>query len=281
MSKPPTLSLPAGTRAHRLRTSRGEFAVHDVGEPTRGTALLVPGFTGSKEDFITIIGPLAEAGFRVVAVDGRGQFESVGPDEEAAYDQPELAADVLALTSELGGSVHLLGHSLGGLVCRAAVLREPAAFRSFTLMSSGPAEVSAAQQERLRLLLSVLPVMDMASIWAAMRDLDPPEAPDAETPHAVQDFLRRRWMETHPLQLASGARQLLDEPDRVDELAALTLPFHVLTGEHDYVWPVKLMDDMAVRLGARRSVVPHADHSPAVDNPSATVTALAGFWSEH
>ena len=37
-----------------------------------GTVLLVPGYTGSKEDFIALLGPLAAAGRRVVAVDLRG-----------------------------------------------------------------------------------------------------------------------------------------------------------------------------------------------------------------
>lgn len=280
MSKPPTLDLPPGARAYQLRTTRGEFAVHDAGEPTRGTALLVPGFTGSKEDFVTLLQPLAEAGFRVVAVDGRGQHESAGPDDEAAYTQPELAADVLAQSAALGGDVHLLGHSFGGLVCRAAVLTAPTACRTLTLMSSGPAAVAPGQQERLKLLLGALPVMDMAAIWQAMRDLDPPEAADSRTPQAVRDFLQRRWLATQPRQLTSSAEQLLTEPDRVDELAALSLPFHVLSGERDYAWPTPLMDDMAVRLGARRSVIADAEHSPAVENPPATARALLDFWRE-
>ncbi len=56
-----------------LRTSRGVFAAREArprrAEP-RGTALLLPGYTGSKEDFIAMLAPLAEAGYRVVAVDG-------------------------------------------------------------------------------------------------------------------------------------------------------------------------------------------------------------------
>ncbi|MCK1796058.1 alpha/beta hydrolase [Streptomyces sp. XM4193] len=281
MSKPPTLELPEGAHARQLRTPRGEFAAHEAGEPTRGTVLLVPGFTGSKEDFITLLTPVAEAGYRVVAVDGRGQYESAGPQEASGYAQPELAADVSAQCDALGGGVHLLGHSLGGLICRAAVLAEPKAFRSFTVMSSGPASVGDQQQERLKLLLGALPVLDMAAIWQAMRDLDPPEAADAQTPQAVRDFLRRRWMATDPRQLIAGAEQLLSEPDRVDELAALDLPYHVLSGERDYAWPVELMDDMAHRLGARRSLIPGAEHSPAVENPAATAQALLAFWQQH
>ncbi|TGB13279.1 alpha/beta hydrolase, partial [Streptomyces palmae] len=79
MSTPPTLTLPSCATASRLVTARGEFAMHDArpaAGPVRGTALLVPGFTGSKEDFIALLEPLATAGFRVVAVDGRGQYET-------------------------------------------------------------------------------------------------------------------------------------------------------------------------------------------------------------
>ena len=97
MSRPPILTLPGCARAHRLETDRGAFAVHESvphpGVPQRGTALLVPGFTGSKEDFIALLEPLAREGYRTVAVDGRGQHESDGPRKEEAYAQPELALD--------------------------------------------------------------------------------------------------------------------------------------------------------------------------------------------
>ena len=54
-------------------------ALDTGGEAVRGTALLVAGYPGSKEDFAPLLAPLAEAGYRVVALDQRGQFESPGP----------------------------------------------------------------------------------------------------------------------------------------------------------------------------------------------------------
>ncbi|PJE96186.1 alpha/beta hydrolase [Streptomyces carminius] len=290
MSKPPTLTLPPGARAYRLTTARGEFAVHDAGEPRAGTALLLPGFTGSKEDFIALLAPLARQGFRVVAVDGRGQYETGGPRDEAAYAQDELALDVLAQaealtgapagTSASGGRVHLLGHSMGGLVARAAVLRDAAPFASLTLMSSGPAAICAGQQARTRMLIEALGVLDLAAVWQAMRDLDPPEAADAATPPDVAGFLRRRWLANVPEQLVATGRRLLAEPDRVGELAAVPVPKHVLSGEVDYAWPVPLMDDMARRLGARRTVIEGAEHSPGAERPGPTAEALAAFWHD-
>lgn len=287
MSRPPFLTLPGCARAYRLHTARGEFAVHDArpeGAP-RGTVLLVPGFTGSKEDFIALLQPLTRAGFRAVAVDGRGQHESEGPRDETAYAQQELARDVLAQAAALNSAAagnaappHVLGHSLGGLIVRAAALLDPGAFASLTLMSSGPAAITEPQQARTKLLIDALSVTDMESVWHAMRELDPPEAPEETTPPGVEEFLRRRWLGTVPEQLMATGRQLNREPDRVAELAAVALPKHVLSGVLDDAWPVPLMDEMAERLAARRTMIQGAGHSPNAERPRPTAEALIDFW---
>ncbi|MFF0781434.1 alpha/beta fold hydrolase [Streptomyces sp. NPDC003720] len=290
MSRPATFAPPAGARAYSLRTARGEFAVVDApvadGVEPRGVALLLPGFTGSKEDFNPLHVPLAERGYRTVAVDGRGQFETDGPEhDETAYVQEELAKDVLAQAAALGAApVHLLGHSLGGQVSRAAVLLDHSPFASLTLMASGPAQISVSQQQRVKLLRDALAVMTMAEVWDAIQAMEAPE----ETATGGLDGgldnradLRRRWMGNKPAQLLSTGRQLCSEPDRVAELAAVPLPFHVLSGALDDTWPLALLDDMAVRLGARRTVVEGAEHSPNTDQPLATARALADFWDTH
>ncbi|MDT0431644.1 MULTISPECIES: alpha/beta fold hydrolase [Streptomyces] len=279
MSRPPTFTPPPCARARVLRTSRGDFAVLDAAprSPAHATALLLPGYTGSKEDFIALLEPLANAGFRVVSVDGRGQYETAGPDRQEAYAQPELARDVLAQAEALGevGGVHLLGHSLGGQIARAAVLLDAAPFRSLTLMSSGPAEIVPAQQKKARMLSDALAGLTMDEVWTAMRALDPPE--DADT--GGGEDLRRRWLRHNPAQLIATGAQLSAEPDRVDELAALGLPVHVVSGERDDVWPVPSLDAMARRLGARRTVIEGAEHSPNTARPGPTAAALAAFWN--
>ncbi|MEU8568318.1 alpha/beta hydrolase [Streptomyces pathocidini] len=335
MSLPLFLGLPSCARAFRLRTGRGEFAglesLPPEGVARRGSALLVPGFTGSKEDFLALLEPLARRGFRVVAVDGRGQHESGGPREESAYAQDELAQDILAQAAAIaaqdglaqttartghgqatartglaqeaphtgltqkattpaaaqkppaagGEPLHLLGHSLGGLITRAAVLKDPSPFASYTIMASGPAAICEAQQARTRILIDALGRFDMETVWRSMRTLDPPEAANAATPPAVAEFLYRRWLNTVPEQLVATGGQLLVEPDRVAELAAVPLPKHVLSGAVDYAWPIPLMDDMAVRLRAHRTVIEGAEHSPGVERPGPTAEAMADFWERH
>ncbi|MFD8421200.1 alpha/beta fold hydrolase [Streptomyces sp. NPDC059466] len=282
MSRPPSFIPPAGARAYRLGTARGEFAAIEAGTAVRGTALLLPGFTGSKEDFIALHEPLSARGYRTVAVDGRGQYESDGPEhDETAYAQDELARDVLAQAAALATPVHLVGHSLGGQVARAAVLLDPAPFASLTLMASGPAQISVSQQQRVKLLRDALAVMDMGQVWDAIQAMEPPEETETGELDAGlddRDDLRRRWLATSPAQLIATGRQLCTEPDRVAELAAVRLPKHVLSGSHDDTWPVELLDEMAVRLDARRTVVRDAEHSPNTDQPLSTARALADFW---
>ncbi|MFF9684855.1 alpha/beta fold hydrolase [Streptomyces sp. NPDC014623] len=282
MSRPPTFTPPSCARARVLRTTRGDFAVLDATPPARAhsTALLLPGYTGSKEDFIALLEPLAAAGFRVLSVDGRGQYETEGTGGPGSYAQGELARDVLAQAAAVDGAgpaggIHLLGHSLGGQIARAAVLLDAAPFRSLTLMSSGPAEIDPAQQKKARLLGDALSRWSMAEVWQMMRVMDPPE--DADTGDG--EDLRRRWMRHDPAQLIATGAQLSAEPDRVEELAALSLPVHVISGERDDVWPVPLLDGMAQRLGARRTVIEGAEHSPNTARPLETAAALVSFWA--
>ncbi|MEV0039195.1 alpha/beta hydrolase [Streptomyces sp. NPDC050804] len=282
MSRPSSFTPPSCARARALSTRRGRFAVLDArptGEP-QGTVLLLPGYTGSKEDFISLLEPFTEAGYRALAVDGRGQYETEGPDTPEAYAQGELAADVLAQAEAVGTPVHLLGHSLGGQIARAAVLLDRSPFLTLTLMSSGPAQVAQAQRERVRMLGDALATMTMAQVWEAMRMMDAP-ADDDVIPVDGED-LRGRWLRTNPAQLIATGRQLSVEPDRVDELAAVRpLPKHVVSGDQDDAWPLPLLDAMAERLKARRSVIEGAGHSPNTDRPLETAAALTDFWDGH
>src|ERR1700742_704300 len=125
MSTPTSLELPEGTRRATVVTARGECAVLDAmpaaGPCELGTAMLVPGYTGSKEDFTAILGQLAAAGRRVIAIDLRGQYQTPGADDPAAEGIAELGTDIMAVADATQAS-HLLGHSFGGLVARSAFL---------------------------------------------------------------------------------------------------------------------------------------------------------------
>jgi pimeloyl-ACP methyl ester carboxylesterase len=267
---------------------RGRFAaleaIPEAGVCELGTALLVPGYTGSKEDFLPILGELADGGRRVLAIDQRGQYETPGPDDPAAYGLAELGRDVAALLAATG-AIHLLGHSFGGLVAREALLTAEAATASITLMSSGPGAIPGDRAAELRSFLDAVGTATdpdqlratVAAIWHKYRK---PQAIAAGVAPRIIDFLQDRMLGNSATGLVAMARQLLIAPDLTEDLAKLGVPVFVLYGEGDDAWPADVQEDMAALLGARRECIPGAAHSPAIEAPATTAHALTDFWNE-
>lgn len=285
VSTPRFLTLPPGVRRTEIHTSRGTFAVLEAlpgsGVCERAPALLVPGFTGSKEDFIAVLQTLAGAGRRVVALDMRGQHETPGPDDPSAYSCAALGADINAVLEYFDDHVHLVGHSFGGLVTREAVIADPTMLASYTLMSSGPAAIGGSREVEGRVLLAALPKVGLEHIWSTRME---PDVIAKGVPPEIVAFLRRRMFMNSPAGLMTMAREVLSCPDRVDDLAKVAddadLPVLVLYGEDDDGWDPREQAAMAERLGARKVVIPGAAHSPAVEAPETAASALTAFWNE-
>ncbi|HEY7325645.1 MAG TPA: alpha/beta hydrolase [Streptosporangiaceae bacterium] len=299
MSTLRSLQLPERVRSGWLSTPRGKFAMLEA-QPTRGVAyrrpaLLVHGYTGSKENFLPVLEPLAAAGRVVVAVDLRGQYQSPHAPDRSGYSAAALAADVLAIAAAVAGDtpgVHLVGHSMGGLIAREAVLARPSAFLSLTLLGSGPAAIAGERAEELRDLLAVLDPADGAIpddlprlaelVRLAWHDQHEPLARADGVEEHIIAFLRERTLRTCPVSLIVMARYLLDCPDRTAELSeavAAGLPAAVVYGENDDAWPPAEQSQMADRLGAERTCIPGAAHSPAIEAPVTTATTLTEFWN--
>jgi pimeloyl-ACP methyl ester carboxylesterase len=272
------LPLPSGTVRRSVHVPGGPLAVLE--HPGDGVpVVLVPGFTGSKEDFRLLLTPLSRAGRATLAVDQRGQYESPGPDDPEAYSVEALAADLLALLDELdAGPVHLVGHSFGGLVSRSAVLKRPEAVRSLTLMCSGPAALTGPRVELLPLMDQVLQQGGMPALVAAVEALGADDPRTLALSPEVREFLRTRMLASSSAGLRGMASGLTGEPDLVDELRATCVPVLVLHGDADDAWSPAVQTTMAERLGAAHVVVPQAAHSPAVENPGPTAAALNAFF---
>jgi pimeloyl-ACP methyl ester carboxylesterase len=287
MSIPAALVRPPCVRSRHLVTPDGPLAALDAvpaGE-TRAVALLVPGITGSKEDFLPLLDRLAAAGVRTVAVDQRGQCDSPHLPRGRRYDLPGFGADVSALLNLLsetqfaGAAVprHLLGHSFGGYAVREALIsaavRPPLA--SVTVLGSGPGAVhgpAAARLRRFRALSAILSLRQITMLTHVDRHPDP----------VVHEFLRHRWCGNDRASLRAMGRHLLTEPDRTDEFAEVlrrdAVRCLVVCGADEDTWPVEEQQAMARRLGARFTAIPGAVHSPNTQQPDLLTDALLGFW---
>jgi pimeloyl-ACP methyl ester carboxylesterase len=302
VSTPTSLKLPAGVRRTTIHTGRGAFAALEAapvsGVCERETALLVPGYTGSKEDFLAMAGQLADGGRRVVAIDMRGQFETPGTDDREGYSASALGSDIAALVQATGAR-HLLGHSYGGLIAREALLALESTgqagtgpgdgIASFTLMSSGPSALTGPRAAELRAMLAAIgvedgSVLDRAVLRAKITDLWrtylEPQAVASGVPDPIVAFLATRMLSNDPKGLVQMAHHLLTAPDRTAELVRLDwIPMLVLYGENDNSWSPAAQEAMARRLGAHRVRIPAASHSPAVEAPATTASALTWFWN--
>ena len=266
-------------RLERFPADGTELAALVAGPQDGTPVLLVPGYTGSKEDFRSLLQPLAGAGYRVVALDQRGQFQSPGTPDPAAYTTDALGRDLLAVAAALGGGVHLVGHSFGGLVSRAAVLADPSAFRSLVLLCSGPAGLTGPRVDVLPFLRPLVE-QGMPALVEAVDALNREDQRWLALDASTQGFLRDRMLASSPDALLGMADALVGEPDRVEELRGAGLPLLVLHGADDDAWLPALQADMAQRLAAQHGVVPDAAHSPAVEQPGATADALLAFWAD-
>lgn len=303
MSTPPFVDLPPHTAAVQLPTAGGPLAALRATPPDgvsrHGTAVLVPGYTGSKEDFIAVMAPLAQTGYEVIALDQRGQNESAGPDDPDAYTLPQLAADladVVAGLSDTAGTepgseeteagtaslrIHLVGHSFGGLVAREYALAHPERIRTLVLLDSGPAAIPGRSAEQAKLLSAAAGFLTSAEIWAEMQKMAAAEGAPQHPDPGVRTFLQRRFENNDTAMLAGMGSSILSATDRVAELAAAGFRLLVAAGVGDDAWPVELQKDMATRLGTDLVLIEDAAHSPAAENPEATARLLAGFWAQN
>ncbi|MCW2750194.1 MAG: alpha/beta hydrolase [Aeromicrobium sp.] len=275
MSIPKSLELPTGVEAVTLTTYRGGFAAHVIrAAGARGHAFLIPGWTGSKEDFTPLLPLLAAAGFDVTTYDQRGQYETHG-DPGDDYTLDGFARDALAIRATSGvARSHLLGHSFGGLVAQQAALTEPPAWQSLSLLGTGPGALGDTPNRPLKMLVSAIGKVPLLQIHELREQ-------GVRRPAQITRFLARRFTSNSAASLKAMTQLLLDAPDVIDDIAKLDLPFWVGRGVDDDAWPHDVQAQMAERLGVTIHVIPDSAHSPAVENPDGLMAAWLPFLDQH
>lgn len=283
MSTPRTLALAANVLRSDVETSRGTFAAltaepHGSSLP-HGNVLLLPGFTGSKEDFAALLPLLAAAGWSSAAVDQRGQFESPGA-PQSDFTLSGFAADAHELAESRFGTadrVHLVGHSFGGLVSAVAAITGPDRWASLTLLCSGPGGFTGEQRNDPLAAAAALERETLEQVYLLKQQRDRQRGRPAASAE-IEGWLRKRFLASSSGSLAAIARHLADAPDLMPRLARLQLPVHVVRGERDDAWPHATQDRLAAALGTSVVVIAGAAHSPAWEQPEETRDALVRLW---
>jgi len=117
---------------------RDGVRLHAVaGGPEKGPlVILLHGFPEFWYSWHKQIGPLAEAGIRVVAPDQRGYNLSSKPPAIADYALQHLTADVVAIADQLGHDrFFLAGHDWGAAVAWATALQYPQRLRKLAILN--------------------------------------------------------------------------------------------------------------------------------------------------
>ncbi|BCN52265.1 alpha/beta hydrolase [Prescottella equi] len=127
-----------GPWAHRDIHANGiriHIAEAGPSHPDAPLVVLLHGFADFWWTWRHQLTPLADAGFRTVAVDLRGYGDTDTPPR--GYDGWTLAGDIAGLIRAMGHTdATLVGHADGGLVCWATALLHPRLVRSIGLVSS-------------------------------------------------------------------------------------------------------------------------------------------------
>ncbi|MEC5192505.1 MULTISPECIES: alpha/beta fold hydrolase [unclassified Arthrobacter] len=260
-------AVPDGAVRGSFAAPSGPLTTLSMGTPGSPRVLLVPGATGSKEDFVLMLPELAGAGYFVQSYDIAGQYDSAaaGPEHltppRAHYDYDLFVDDLLAVLDAVEGPAHVVGYSFAAIIAQLAYTRCPAKFRSLTLLSCPPEPGQSFRgiQRIGRFSRWASPRIGAAvMIWGIRANVI------HVRPNRIR-FVKHRFRFTRRSSVADIFGLLQHAPDVRAALGAASLPKFVAVGEHD-LWPLALHRNFAQSVGARIAVY-RGGHSPSETSP--------------
>jgi len=257
----------------------------------RRTVLLLHGFLEHAHAW-DLVGPsLAQAGYRVLALDWRGHGESEWIGAGGYYHFPDYTADLAALARLLGGSLALVGHSMGATVAMQYAGTEPERVWGLVCVDGlGPPDGSDATG-----------VPDRFAQWIADLERTGERNPRLMTLEEAKGRLRERFprftpnvarlLAEHGTRARSGLRVWKFDPLHQTRapmpfqrtFAArfwerVRCPALYLEGAES---PLRLdpadRDDRLALLRAQRMAIPGSGHHPHLEQPERLVEALRSF----
>ncbi|WP_255513569.1 alpha/beta fold hydrolase [Homoserinibacter sp. GY 40078] len=252
----------------------GRLAVVSMGDPAAPRVVLIPGATGSKEDFALMLPLLAEAGYRVEAYDLAGNYEShlAGPPADGRYDYSLFVDDLTAVLAS-GAPAHLLGYSFAGIIAQLVVAEHPELVRSLTLLTTPP---DAGNSYRHVKLIGPLSWVLTPHVGAGLMIWGIRTNKNRVGPSRLA-FVQSRFALTRRECVDDIVGLMMRAPDVAASVRAAGIPVLVATSRHD-LWPVERYSLHADRLGARLAVY-ETGHSPCETTPHQLVRDMLELMS--
>jgi pimeloyl-ACP methyl ester carboxylesterase len=269
---------PAGADVDSVDAPSGELARITLGPADGRRVVLVPGATGSKEDFVVMMPLLAAQGFRVESFDLAGQFGSAaaGPQRlqppADRYSMSLFTDDLLAVLADRPGPAHLLGYSFAGTVAAVVAVERPELVASLTLLSTPPLAGQVFRGMKIVGPLTKLasPRVAAAVMIAGIRlNLNRVDG-------ARLRFVRDRLRHTDRRSVDDIIALMMRSPDLRTALAAAGIPTLVAVGTGD-LWPTGLHREFATAIGARLATYP-TGHSPCETTPHQLVADMVTLF---
>jgi 3-oxoadipate enol-lactonase len=234
--------------------------------------ILLHGLGGTSNTFQPLMEGLR--GFRAVRPDLPGSGRSATP--EGPLSVATLADGIARMAEVLGvdRGAHLVGHSLGTILCQHLAAERPAMVRSLTLfgaLGEPPAPARATLRERAARaraggMEAIADEVSGGSTAAATRRAAP----------AAVAFVRESLLRQCPRGYARTCEALSEA--RAADPARIACPLLVVNGEDDPVAPPSGARALAERIaGARAEILPRCGHWPTIEAPREAARALAGF----
>ncbi|GAB3633795.1 alpha/beta hydrolase [Microbacterium shaanxiense] len=251
---------PPGSDVSRFSAPSGELAVLSLGDPGHPRVVLVPGATGSKEDFALMLPILAHAGYFVQSFDLAGQYQSHTAGADSTYTYQLFVDDLIAFL-ESGGPAHLLGYSFAGTIAQLAAVHRPDLLRSLALLTTPPGVGNVFTS--MRWLGPLAPITNARRaaalmIWGIMTNKN-------RVPPRRLAFVRSRFALTSRRSVEEIVGLMMVSPDLRSRLRNLPLPKLVAAGSRD-LWPLSAHERFAQDIGAELRTYT-TGHSPSETTP--------------
>ncbi|MFF1378011.1 alpha/beta fold hydrolase [Streptomyces sp. NPDC058308] len=262
------------------------------GAPDAPALLLVMGAQASGLGWPEPLVDALAAHHHVIRYDHRDTGRSSRSFDEHPYAVTDLARDVVAVLDGLGvGRAHLVGLSLGGMLCQLVLADHPERVLSATLMGTcALSETPYVRPDGVRVPVAELPGIapEILELWA--RPVED-HGPEVELDRRVEHWrllsggqlpfdatyfrdLERRIIEHAGSHVDSSAHGRADDSEmlRTAELARNQVPVLVVSAPAEPVFPLPHPQHLAqVVAGARLVEIPGMGHSlpPGVHEPLA------------